>query len=393
MKQCKRCLYTDNHPLYITFDEEGVCSGCNVHEEKISLDWNVREEKLRSILESYRNIDGMSYDCIVPVSGGRDSYYIVHLLKNVYGMNPLLVNYNKHYNTHIGIRNYQYLKTIFDCDALQMIVQPQKVKKITLSTLKHLGSIYWHVLAGQSVFPVQTAVRFKIPLIIWGVHQGIDQVGMFSHTDEVEMTRRYRKEHDLMGCEAEDLLALDSTLTQNDLVQYLYPHDKEIEKVGVRGIYLGNYIPWDTKRQHEEMIEQYGYETMAQQRTFDAYNDVDCVHYSGLHDTIKYLKHGYGKATDHACREIRWGRLSKDEAISLTQHYEAISQTDAIHLCQWLQISEKDLWEYLKPFTRYTIPKPVYFADIPVPCQFILTHSRAPAIKEDGYVLLEKGYN
>jgi hypothetical protein len=216
---------------------------------------------------------------------------------------------------------------------------------------------------------------------------------MYSHTDEVEMTRKYRKEHDLMGYEAEDLLTLDPRLTQNDLIQYLYPHDKEIEKVGVRGIYLGNYIPWDTKRQHEEMIEQYGYETMTQQRTFDSYNDVDCVHHSGLHDTIKYLKYGYGKATDHACREIRWGRLNKEEAIALTQHYEAISPTDAIHLCQWLQISEKDLWGYLRPFTHYTIPAPVYSADIPLPCQFTLTDSRVPGIKEDGYVLLEKGYN
>lgn len=393
MKQCKRCLYTENHPLNIIFDEESICSGCRIHEEKLSLDWTAREQKLRSILESYRNSNGMSYDCIIPVSGGRDSYYIVHLLKNVYGMNPLLVSYNKHYNTHIGIRNYQYLKTIFDCDALQMIVQPQKVKKITLSTLKHFGSMYWHVLAGQSVFPVQTAVRFKIPLIIWGVHQGVDQVGMFSHTDEVEMTRRYRKEHDLMGYEAEDLLALDPTLTQNDLLQYLYPHDKEIEKVGVRGIYLGNYIPWDTKRQHEEMIEKYGYETMKQQRSFDSYSDVDCVHYLGLHDMIKYLKHGYGKATDHACREIRWGRLTRNEGIALVHYYESMEPSDIDYLCQWLKIDKKELWNYLKPFTHYTLPKPVQSNTTPLPCQFILTDLRIQNVKEDGYVLLEKGYN
>lgn len=392
MKQCKKCLYTEKHPLNITFDDEGVCSGCRIHDEKLTLDWDEREQKLCSILENYRNTDGMSYDCIVPVSGGRDSYYIVHLLKNVYGMNPLLVSYNKHYNTHVGIRNYQYLKTIFDCDALQMVVQPQKVKKITLSTLKYLGSMYWHVLAGQSVFPVQTAVRFKIPLIVWGVHQGVDQVGMFSHTDEVEMTRRYRKEHDLMGYEAEDLLTLDPTLTQNDLIQYFYPHDKEIEKVGVRGIYLGNYIPWDTKKQHEQMIATYGYETLLQQRTFDSYNDVDCVHYSGLHDMIKQLKHGYGKATDHACREIRWGRLTRDEGLTLIKHFEAIVPSDISYLCEWLQINEKDLWKYLKPFTSYSLSKTSLSADIPSSCTFTLTNSRDPDIQEHGYVLLEKGY-
>lgn len=394
MKQCKRCLYTENHPLHITFDDEGICSGCRVHEEKFTLDWGEREEKLRTLLESYRNTDGMSYDCIVPVSGGRDSYYIVHVLKNVYGMNPLLVSYNKHYNTHVGIRNFQYLKTIFDCDTLQMVVQPQKVKKITKSTIKHLGSIYWHVLAGQSVFPVQCAVRFKIPLIIWGVHQGIDQVGMYSHTDEVEMTRRYRKEHDLMGYEAEDLLALDPTLTQNDLIQYVYPHDKEIEKVGVRGIYLGNYIPWDTKKQHEEMIETYGYETLLQQRTFDSYNDVDCVHYSGLHDFIKYLKFGYAKATDHACREIRWGRMSRDEARELVSAYEGILPSDTRYLLEWLEMSEEELMTLLAPFQK-TVPKLPsvhYSAEPPKGCRFTLTPSKVPSVKEEGYTLLEKGY-
>ncbi|MDP2849952.1 MAG: N-acetyl sugar amidotransferase [Sulfuricurvum sp.] len=394
MKQCKRCLYTENHPLNITFDDEGVCSGCRVHEEKFTLDWSEREEKLRAILESYRNADGMNYDCIVPVSGGRDSYYIVHLLKNVYGMNPLLVSYNKHYNTHVGIRNFQYLKTIFDCDTLQMVVQPQKVKKITKSTIKHLGSIYWHVLAGQSVFPVQCAVRFKIPLIVWGVHQGVDQVGMYSHTDEVEMTRRYRKEHDLMGYEAEDLLTLDPDLTQNDLIQYVYPHDKEIEKVGVRGIYLGNYISWDTKKQHEEMIEKYGYETLSQQRTFDSYNDVDCVHYSGLHDFIKYMKFGYAKATDHACREIRWGRLSRDEAFELVNAYEGILPSDTRYLLEWLEMSEEELSTLLAPFQKVVpkVPAAHYSAEPPKECRFTLTLSKSPSVKEEGYTLLEKGY-
>ena len=154
----------------------------------------------------------------------------------------------KHYNTPEGIRNLAYLRTLFDCDLLTMTVSPETVKKITRISLLKLGSMYWHCLAGQTVFPVQIAARFKIPLIIWGVHQGCDQVGMFSHLDEVEMARRYRKEHDLMNYEAEDLIDESMGLTYEDVRQYVYPHDKEIERVGVRGIYLSNYIRWDTKK-------------------------------------------------------------------------------------------------------------------------------------------------
>lgn len=411
MKYCKRCLYPENHPLGIIIDDEGICSGCRVHEEKFTLDWSAREKKLKALLERYRSTSGLNYDCIVPVSGARDSYFIVHLLKNVYGMNPLLVTYNKHYNTHVGNRNYAYLKTVFNCDALSMIVQPEKVKKITRESLKKMGSIYWHILAGQSVFPVQVAVRFKIPLIIWGVHQGVDQVGMFSHTDEVEMTRRYRQDHDLMGFEAEDLLK-NSELSENDIIQYVYPHDKELEKVGVRGIYLGNYIPWDTKSQHELMIKNYGYETALQQRSFDTYNDIDCVHYNGLHDHIKYLKYGYSKITDHASREIRWGRLDRNEAIKLVAHYEAIEPHDTHHFLTWMNMSEKELFSYIEPFrdtriwekrggtwvkkddvSHHLSQKDEHIIKIQKSslCEFITTKHKEK-VNDDSYTLLEKGY-
>lgn len=411
MRYCKRCLYPENHPLGIIIDEEGICSGCRVHEEKFTLDWHSREQKLKALLERYKSTSGLNYDCIVPVSGARDSYFIVHLLKNVYGMNPLLVTYNKHYNTHVGNRNYAYLKTVFNCDALSLIVQPQKVQKITRESLKKMGSMYWHILAGQTVFPVQVAVRFKIPLIIWGAHQGVDQVGMFSHTDEVEMTRRYRKDHDLMGFEAEDLLQ-NSDLSENDIIQYVYPHDKELEKVGVRGIYLGNYIPWDTKSQHELMIQLYGYESAIQQRSFDTYNDIDCMHYNGLHDYIKYLKYGYGKMTDHASREIRWGRLNRDEGLKLVKQYETVQPSDTAYFLEWMKMSEEELFSYIEPFRdkriwekregqwqkKDDVSKHLSTTDDHLQsifrsstCQFTLMPPRE--ISEDkGYTLLEKGY-
>jgi N-acetyl sugar amidotransferase len=292
MIYCSRCLYNEHHPLNIVFDDEGVCSGCKVHEEKYEIDWAVKAKKLAAIFSSYRNTSGNNYDCIVPVCGARDSHFIVHTVKNVYGMNPLLVTYNKHFNTDVGIRNLANLRTQFNCDIITLTINPDTVKKITRATMRRMGSMYWHCIAGQTVFPVQIAVKFKIPLIVWGVHQGNDQVGMFSHHDEVEMTRKYRKEHDLMGYEAEDLISDFDGITENDIVQFKYPDNIEIERVGVRGIYLNNYMHWDSKLQHEEMIKNYGYETALQTRTFDTYNDVDCFNYSDVHDYIKYMKYG-----------------------------------------------------------------------------------------------------
>ena len=340
MQVCTRCLYTSYHPLHLTFDHEGVCSGCRVHEEKDQLDWSERSEKLRAIFEAYRNTSGHNYDCIVPVSGARDSYFVIHTVKNVYGMNPLLVTYNKQYNTSVGVRNLANLRIRFNCDIMTLTVNPETVKNITRSTLRRFGSLYWHCLAGQTVYPVQMAVKLKIPLIVWGCHQGIDQVGMFSHLDEVEMTRKYRKEHDLMGYEAEDLIDEFDNIREADIVPYRYPDNRELEQVGVRGIYLNNYIRWDSRTQHEKMIRAYGYETATQTRTFDTYNDVDCWNYSDVHDYIKWLKHGYSKVVDHACREIRLRHMTRTEGIDLVKQYITQSPKNLSLFLNWLGITE-----------------------------------------------------
>ncbi|MDC0586986.1 N-acetyl sugar amidotransferase [Gammaproteobacteria bacterium] len=348
MKFCKTCLYPENHPLGIIFDSSGQCSGCKVHVEKDQLDWPHRFEKLKKITSSYKSSSRTIHDCIVPISGARDSHFILHIVKNILGMKPLLVNYNIHYNTKMGIRNLAYLRSLVGADFMQMTVQPDKVKKITLETIKTLGSIYWHILAGQTVFPVQIACKYKIPLIIWGAHQGIDQVGMFSHLDEVEMTRKYRKDHDLMGIEAEDFVNAENNLDESDLYQYFYPNDAELAAVGVRGIYLNNFIRWDSRKQHEEMISMYDYHTNFQQRTFDNYNDVDSHHYSGIHDYIKLIKHGYGKVTDHASREIRLNSMTRGKGLSLVKKHQDIYPSDAKLFCKWIDLPEEDFWNEIE---------------------------------------------
>ena len=339
VQTCKRCLYTTKHPLGLVLDGEGICSGCRVHEEKDQLDWAERWDKLEKLVKPYRSRDSRNYDCIVPVSGAGDSFFIVHLVKERLGLKPLLVTYNRYYNTPLGIRNLAQLRRRFDCDILIQSVNPLSVKKIIRSTLRELGSFQWPVLAGQSVFPVQTAESHQVPLIIWGAHQGLEQVGMFSHLHEVEMTRRYRKDHDLMGYEADDLLSVFDTLTEADIWQHRYPDESALEQVGVRGIYLGNYVRWDPLAQHLQMVKEAGYHSAEMARTFDVYDHVDDWHYMGLHDWIKQRKHGYGRVLDQACREIRHGRLSRSQAITLVKEHLAIAPQNGTLLLEWLGLN------------------------------------------------------
>ena len=343
MKSCTRCLYNSNHPLGLVVDDDGVCSGCRIHEEKDTLDWSERWEELRQLVSPYRSTSRKHYDCIVPVTGANDSYFIVHVVKNLLGLNPLLVTNNKYFNTPLGIRNLANLRIQFDVDIIIQNINPVSVKNITRTTLRELGSMYWPCIAGQTVFPVQTSVDFKIPLIIWGAHQGLEQVGMFSHLHNVEMTRRYRADHDLMGYEADDLLSDFDTLRESDIWQYRYPDERDLLSNGTRGIYLGNYIRWDPKAQHELMIEKFGYKTAAFARTFETYDHVDCYNYLDLHDQIKYYKQGFSKVTDTVCREIRFGRISRETGLLLVNSFQRQLPIHTKLFSDWLGLSHSSL--------------------------------------------------
>lgn len=360
---CNKCLYSSEHALGITFNNEGVCSGCQIHNEKDILNWDVRLLKLKKIVNKYKSKSRKVYDCIVPITGANDSYFIVYVVKEILKLNPLLVYYNKYFNTSLGIKNISNLRIKFDLDTVSKNVNMNSVKKIVKHTLFEYQNIYWHILAGQTVFPLEVSIKYKIPLIIWGAHQGLEQVGMFSHKNEVEMTRKYRENHDLFGVEADDLLKLENEIKEEDIWQYRYPSDSEINSVGVRGIYLGNYIRWDPTAQHRKMIKNYKFRSSRFARTFDTYDHVDCFNYMHLHDLLKFYKRGYSKVTDHVCREIRHKRITRNEGIELIRFYESENCENLQTFCDWLGISMHSLKFLLnrsknkKYWTEYDVNK------------------------------------
>ena len=339
MQICRNCLYGSYHPLNLLFDNTGLCSGCQIHEEKNTIDWSEKKLELIQLVKAYQSKNKGPYDCIVPVSGARDSFFIVDYVVNVLKLHPLLVTYNKHYNTREAFYNLAIMKRTFDCDLITKTVDPQKVKNITRATLRRFGSIYWHCLAGHTKLPVEIAIAFRVPLIIWGAHQGVEQVGMFSHHHKVEMSRRYRKDHDLMGFEAEDLVSKLDFVNEEDVIPYVYPSDSEIERHGIRGIYLSNYVRWDTFTQHMKMA-RYGTATRTQTRSFDNFSNADCYMYSDLHDYIKYLKHGYGTVVDHAVRDIRMGHVDRETGLQLVNKYIQRTPKHKNLFLKWLGLQE-----------------------------------------------------
>jgi N-acetyl sugar amidotransferase len=337
LTRCNRCLYWSNHPLGINFDSDGICSGCRVHEEKDNLDWKLREDDLRVLFKEQRYQS--KYDCVIPVTGGQDSFYIVHYAVHTLGLNPLLVNFNRTFNSKEGIRNLSILRTAFDVDFRQFSINPQVAKAVVNCTLSNLGSLNWLWIAGQTSLPVRVAIQLKIPFILWGAHQGVEQVGMFSHLENVEMTKRYRREHDLMGCDEKDIFGFDPNFDSDDIASLAYPSDSELLKSGVRGIYLGNYVRWDPTAQHLLVKNTYGYGGRKEVRAHSNFDNPDCPVYFGIQDVLKQFKFGYSKATDQLTREIRHGRISRQRALNLENRLMSSKPEGVREFSNWMGIS------------------------------------------------------
>jgi N-acetyl sugar amidotransferase len=352
MEYCKRCVYPANAKPGIVIDEDGVCSGCRSFEAKTvfrnEIDWPGRERKLLELLGEYRDRQhrkGNPFDCIIPVSGGKDSHFQVYTVKEKYGLNPLLVSYNHTFNTPLGIRNLTNLIEKLDCNLVRFTTAPGSAKRIAKYMLKKVGDVTWHYHAGIMTFPIRAAVQYDVPLLVWGEEGFSELVGMYNLDDFVEFTKKKRQEHSMRGFEPEDLLLeLDSGLTRYDLAPFFYPTDEDLERVGVRGIYLSNYIPWDGRSQAELVIEKLGFETaQARDRTFNIYAKTDDIHANGLHDYLKYLKFGYGRATDDASNEVRHGRMSRERAIDMVAQYDHVRPSDMDVFLDSVGMREDDL--------------------------------------------------
>ncbi len=321
--QCRQCLYTANHPFGITFDESGLCSGCKVHQEKDKIDWAERLERLKALIEPFRSKCG-NHDCVIHVDGSAESFHVLYLVKQVLKLEPLLVNFNSHFLNDIGVRNLAMLRTEYDCDFIQYSVDLNFYKKLVRESVTKFNHVLWPYIAGKTALPVQIAVKRRIPLVIWGGLQTVEQVGMFSHLDEVEMSRWHRKNHELFGIDEESFVDSGGLVSEDDLECVRYPSDDDLGRVGVRGIYLSNYFRWDPLGQNAKTVAQ-GFTPEIHGRSFDMYEYAGCSVFLGIHDLSRELRSGYPKVLDQACREIRFKRLDKDTAVKLVNAYSAMA--------------------------------------------------------------------
>ena len=319
-------------------DEQGVCNACRNYEKREEVDWDARYTELLQLLEKYRRRDGSNWDCIVPVSGGKDStYQVVRMLQ--LGLNPLCVTSTTCDLSNIGRKNIENLKHL-GVDYVEISPNPLVRAKLNRIGLKQVGDISWPEHVGIFTIPVRAAVQFNVPLLVWGENSQNEYGGPAASAANNILNRRWLEEFGgMLGMRITDVIGMEG-IEAKDLISYTYPSDEDLERVGVTGLFMGHYIPWDGLS--NALIAQangfHAYDKVVEGSMVN-YENLD-NHQTGIHDYFKFLKFGFGRATDLASMHIRRGRLTRQDGL------KAVKKLDGIFPWEYLG---KPLNDILRP--------------------------------------------
>jgi N-acetyl sugar amidotransferase len=319
LRYCTRCVMPSTKPD-LHLDEAGVCSACRAYENRREVDWDARKRQLLDIVDRYRSRQSSGYDCIVPVSGGKDStYQVVRVLE--LGLNPLCVTATPCMPSDLGRRNLENLKRL-GVDLVEVTTNPDVTRRINRLALTQVGDIAWPEHVRIFTVPVRASVQFGVPLIVWGENSQNEYGGPAAAAANHVLNRRWLEEFGgLLGMRVTDLVGQEG-ITPRHLVQYTYPSDEELQRAGTTGIFLGHFTPWDGYS-NALVAQAHGFETFPHTVEGAAvnYENLDNLHH-GIHDYFKFLKYGFGRATDHACLHLRRGRLTRADAIAIVRRHD-----------------------------------------------------------------------
>lgn len=318
LRYCTRCIMPDTKPDLI-FDSAGVCSACRSYENRREVDWSARHRELEAVLAGHRSKGG-SWDCVVPVSGGKDStYQVIRVLE--LGMNPLCVTATTCDLSDLGRRNIENIKRL-GVDHIQLSPNPLVRARLNRIGLEEVGDISWPEHVGIFTIPVRVAINYGISLIIWGENSQNEYGGPEHAQKNNVLDRSWLEEFGgLLGLRVSDLADVYG-LSTKDLVPYQYPDDDELDRAQISGLFLGHYIPWDGMTNY--LISQaHGFETYDKsvEGSMVNYENLD-NHQTGIHDYFKFLKFGFSRATDIACLHLRRGRLTRQDALGIVKRQD-----------------------------------------------------------------------
>ena len=316
MKYCKKCVMPDTRPHSI-FDEQGVCQACRNYDKQKIVDWSERDMELTALCEKYKRGDGY-YDCIIAVSGGKDSHFLTYLMKEELGMNPLLICVGDPFTTTAtGAHNLRNLGESFGCDIMVFNISTELVRRVTKIGFEVLGEPLRFIETAIYTVPFKYAVHFNIPLVIFGENA--------AYTYGTTSEDSFSAEKYILAGHSAAAEKLGDTITDfwqkrgipsKEMNAISLPPEEAIRKVKPVPIFLSYFVPWDDEKNYN-IAKRYGFKDLhhewRREGYLEDYGQIDSIAYL-VHLWMKYPKFGFARATDIASRWVRKGRISRDEA-------------------------------------------------------------------------------
>lgn len=346
---CTKCVVSNQRPRII-FDERGVCSACqHAERKKTQINWDQRENELCELLDKYRSKDG-SYDVIVPCSGGKDSSYIAHQLRDKYGMHPLTVTFAPHIYTDIGWQNLQnFIKSGFD--NILMTPNGRVCRLFTRLAYEKMGDPFQPFIYGVKAFPLRIAVKYGIPLVMYAedgeVEYGGEDKNANSPTIDIsaDMTRTY-----FSGFAPEDWAQYN--ISKTDLQPYILPSPDELKNANIDYRYFSYYNKWVPQENFYYACEHTGFRPnpVRSEGTYSKYASLD-DYIDGIHYYLSLIKFGIGRATSDAAHEIRDGHITREEGVALVSKYDGEFPGKYFKdFLEYLDITEEHFWDVVDSF-------------------------------------------
>ncbi len=349
MRYCKLCVTPETHPL-VRMEESGVCTACQSHATRADVDWVSRERLFREVV-AYAKENSRGYDCLIPVSGGKDSYWQVVTCRE-YGLNPLTVTWRDPMRLPIGQENLEHLVGI-GVDHLDYTINPRVEKRFLHKSVQKYGvpGIPKHMALYN--IPLRLAVKLGIPLIVWGENDSIEYGNLDDRSRGFEVDYEWLRQHGVtQGTTAADWV--DADLSEKDLTPYFGPTEEELSRQEVRAVYLGYYFPWDPVRTYE-IAREHGFRAPEKGPGYYTFDDVDSGFIS-IHHYIKWYKFGYTRLFDNLSLEIRNGRITREEAVDvIRQRGPETPEEDIAAFCEFLGISVRDFFAMCEKFRNRDI--------------------------------------
>ena len=346
MKYCRACITPSSRP-HIQFDETDLCNACLNHVRKQTIDWGRRSEAFQEVVRRAQ-ARSKRYDCVIPVSGGKDStWQVVTCLEH--GLTPLAVTWKTPARTEIGERNLANLISL-GVDHIDYQINPKVEKKFMLKALVRFGSTAIPMHLALFNIPLAIAVRFQIPLVVWGENSAFEYGGTEEERRGFQLDKKWLKTFGVThGTTAHDWVSEE--LTEKELTPYFGPTEEDLEKEEILAVFLGHYFPWDPETSlkvamaHGFAVRQEGPKT-----GYYNYADID-DDFISIHHYLKWYKFGFTRLFDNLSLEIRNGRLTREEAIQLVREKgDQTPHEDIDKFCAFIGISRLHFFEIVEKF-------------------------------------------